>query len=208
MLDTSSNERIDDQTPTSIIQLFLTPYLEFSLMVGSKDDTLLDIACGNCFQKNILISRFLQVTLVDKDIPDLPEYELDNFKQLDIEKVNRLPFSDSQFDWVFSFETIEHLDGTKQRWFVSELLRVGKNVIVGSVSVNGPNYINGDLIFKKATGTNSFHKKEFTSWEWKKFFDSYGHKDMVKISYFHNDGRFIRLGLNDEFGFCNYVMMS
>lgn len=198
-------EKTGDTTPSDIVSLFLFPYLEFSLKYGSKDKSLLDCACGNIYQKIILEDRFKSVLFVDKDIPKvLP----DNFITLDLESEN-LPFENSFFDVVFSFETIEHLLEDRQIHFVNELLRVGKIVIIGSISIDGPNKIGNSIIFKKATETNPHHKKEFSSKEWFSFFND-NFQEYI-LEFYHSalgEVLEIRQGLNSENGFCNYVVFN
>ncbi len=205
MSDIQSGEKIADKTPSTIIQLFLTPYLEFSLRFGSKEKTLLDIACGNCFQKQILESRFKSVTFVDKDRPSGLSSN-DSFLSLDLEK-DTLPFKDKEFDVLFSFETIEHLEEDKHWPFTQELLRVSKIAIIGTVSTNGPNFIGDDLIFKKATGTNPYHKKEYSSWNWESLFS----KDFICRFYhlaLYKGFCSVEYGLDHKNGISSYVVLS
>jgi hypothetical protein len=75
------------------------------------------------------------------------------------------------------------------------------------VSTDGPNYAGKELIFKKATNSNPYHKKEFASWEWFSFFRPY-----EKSAFYHlceGPGGFsIKPGLDGKNGFCNYVVLN
>lgn len=190
-------ERVDNVTPTSIVQLFLTPYIEFSKMFGNIDHRLLDCACGNMYQRVILEDRFKEVFCVDKKDTLLP-----HFFNVNLE-CDSLPWFDKYFDVVFSFETIEHLDEEKQDNFVLELLRVGKLVVIGSISTDGPNYIDSNLIFKKSTNSNPFHKKEFSSTEWKEKFDVFG----AKYCHLTNEYKILP-GLDGAAGVSNYAIIG
>lgn len=195
------SEKIDEVTPTSIVQLFMLPYIEFSKRYGGKNKRLLDCACGNGYQRQLLKDRFGSVSFVDKDIESVN----DSYR-IDLEK-ERLPFLDNEFDVVFSFETIEHLPEEAHLPFIDELLRVTNDVLViGSISKDGPNYVGQDVIFKKALGNNPYHKKERATWEWKGLFN-----DLFKVSRFHHsilgpEGFTIVPGLT-ELGFSNYVVI-
>jgi len=197
-----SKERMDNAVPSCIAQWLLAPYLEFSLRYGGKKKILLDCACGNAYQRTFLDDRFEIVHYVDKN-PPLPGY---NWHAVDLE-TEKLPFKNKTFDVVFSFETIEHLDENHQVAFVEELMRVGKTVIIGSVSADGPNYIGNDLIFKN--GMNPYHKREFKADEWKEFFD--GFHDSYR-RYYHlaiTDAGFeLKDGIDPKNGISNYVVLT
>ena len=195
-------ERIGEFTPTSIVQLFLLPYIAFSEMFGGRYKTLLDCGCGNLYQQNILEDRFGKVFFVDKE-----DRRTDNFFKADL-NFEKLPFPMGKFDVVFSFEVIEHLEKENQEKFVEELVRVSNDfVVIGSVSKDGPSYVGEDLIFKKSLDCNPFHKNEFTSFEWKKFFK----RVLRNVEYFHSelndDGLEIVRQLDGKKGFCNYVVI-
>ncbi len=162
---TQQIERVDAGTPTKIVQTFMAPYIEFSRRYGNKDLTILDCACGNRYQTMILEDRFKTVTSVDKD-------EKDGVIGFDLGS-GPLPFGDKEFDVVFSFETIEHLPEEKHRDFVAELIRVGRLVVIGSISADGLDFVGEHEIFKAANGNNPHHLKEYTRAEWADFFGSY-----------------------------------
>lgn len=194
-------ERIGAQTPTNIIQLFLFPYLYFSSLFGRKYLTLLDCACGNLFQKEILQSRFKDVVFVDKH--KNPRHDV---VQVNLE-TKPLPFRDKSFNIVFSFETIEHLNERRHKVFVEELLRVSNGVVViGTISEDGPDTIGSDTIFKKRNGLNRFHKYEYSSSMFKKFFTSLKSKYITSYCCSVFDDGLKMLGeLHQSGGFCNYV---
>jgi len=208
-----SKERMDNAVPSCIAQWLLAPYLEFSLRYGGKKKILLDCACGNAYQRTFLDDRFEIVHYVDKN-PPLPGY---NWHAVDLE-TEKLPFKNKTFDVVFSFETIEHLDENHQVAFVEELMRVGKTVIIGSVSADGPNYIGNDLIFKN--GMNPYHKREFKADEWKDFFYKYSlevfkSKRIYIYSlpeFYHlvvtDAGLEIKDGIDPKNGISNYVVLT
>lgn len=198
-----SKERIDTITPTTIIQLYLFPYIYFSEKFGRKNRTLLDCACGSLYQERILLDRFSKVSFIDKEI-----LSRRNYFKIDLEKED-LPFLNNEFDISFSFETIEHLSKDRQEHFVDELWRVTNSTfVIGSVSKDGPNYIGKDLIFKKSLDCNLYHQHEFSSWEWEKFF-----KDRYRGCRFYHSvltkdfGLAILEGLDGKNGYCNYAVL-
>lgn len=206
MTEWNSKERIEKNTPISVIQLFQLPYTYFSGVFGNKKSNLLDCACGSMYQTFMLEDRFQSVFSVDKQIvrPGKNTYEID------LTQIGTLPFKDNFFDIVFSFETIEHLPEETHCSFVTELFRVGKKVVIGSISKDGPNYIQDSLIYKSATGTNPYHLKEYTSWEWAYFFSmfSINQKPEFYHSGFRNGMLDIISGINPANGFSNYVILT
>jgi len=208
MMPIDTKERMDNVVPTPIAQWLLAPYLEFSLRFGGKDKKLLDCACGNMYQKPILDDRFEEVFYVDKIFPEL----FADTYQIDLE-TEKLPWIDNYFDVVFSFETIEHLTPERQLLFVEELTRVGKSVIIGSVSSDGPNYIGEHIVYKSAMRMNPYHKREFRADEWKDFFDTNLLYTEKFFPYYHHlvlgeSGFEIKSGLDPKNGISNYVRLQ
>ena len=78
----------------------------------------------------------------------------------------QLPFEDHTFDVVCSFETIEHLDHPEL--FLQEIRRVlkpGGNIILSCP--NDPYY------YKQGTPGNSFHKRQYTYFDFKQLAEKY-----------------------------------
>lgn len=160
-------ERPSDGTPKNILNWLAAPYKFFGEEFGNKNSTLLDSACGERIQ-NKFMPGFTKI--FGLDMIDRPNDT--NYKKHDLS--TRLPFADNSFDYVFSFETIEHLPKENHEAFVKELLRVcRKTLIIGTVSADGPHDVGGDIIFKAVLNTNPFHLYEYTSKEFEEFFDKF-----------------------------------
>jgi len=181
-------ERIDDETPAIIVELFSAPYKYFSPMfweLGFKN--MLDIGCGNGGGTSLMQKYFEQVVGVDKDILEIKP----NFIQSKVTDLKAFP--DNSVDGCFCFEVIEHLNEEDQKKLVAELYRVSKKgFVVGSVNQEGLDTIKGTEIFKGVK--NKFHIKELTIEDFtnigggldKKYAQYYGSKldksaDVVRI---------------------------
>jgi len=124
-----------------------------------KDKRVLDIACGTGFGEQILIDAGAESIVA----ADYSEEALATTSFLDTPKTNllrtdgtRLPFGDSTFDVVTSFETVEHIPEYGK--FVAELRRVLRDDGVMIMSTPNAFYtrpINGKPV-------NPFHVFEFT----------------------------------------------
>lgn len=163
-------ERASDDTPDGILKWLEMPYEYFSKEIFRHNtDSVLDCASGNGVNQKYLYERLFDVHSADYHDNEigLPRYAKTDLNEL-------LPFSDNQFDYVFSFETIEHLRPDNHRQFVSELLRVAKKeVIIGTVAEDGNDYAFDDLIFKKRNGLNPFHLYEYSIKNFYEFFRNY-----------------------------------
>lgn len=154
----SNIERAKSVTPKEILDWLELPYKFFSDFINF-DDSVIDIACGDGIFQNHLYSRTWNLTSVDyhdnhTNLPRYIKYDLNKPLQFSL---------DDQFDHVFSFETIEHLEPQNHKQFIDELYRIAKKtVIIGTVVADGAEYINGQRIFKKSNGLNPYHLKEYT----------------------------------------------
>ena len=121
-----------------------------------KDKSVLDIACGEGYGTNLLSKLAKTVAGVDIDNQTILEAKIKytspniQFAQGD---TSNIPFPDSTFDVVVSFETIEHHD--KHDEMIKEIKRVLKPN--GIIIISTPDkYVYTDL---KGT-INKFHIKE------------------------------------------------
>jgi len=185
-------ERIDNDTPPEIQRLCLFPYIYFSRQFGSTatdhfQNSILDVACGNAFQKDILKQNFHTVKLGDAVAEKgIIQTDVTNLKE----------FKDNEVDWIFCFETIEHVLDHKA--VVNSLKRVAKRgIVIGSVNKEGPDYINGIEIFKG--DKNPYHLKELDT----KTFQELDTDMTLLHSKFENGYMVMRTGLSKE-GLCNY----
>ncbi len=129
---------------------------EFTKKFIGENDCVLDIACGvgygSAYLSNNTKAKY--VLGIDNDYQTIEyaniSYKNDNctFKQMDVSK---LEIVDSSFDFIISFETIEHVQNYKK--MISEIHRVLKNSATFVIST--PNKEVSD-------GSNEFHLQEFT----------------------------------------------
>lgn len=194
-------ERPTEGAPQNIINWLAAPYKFFGEKFGNDTQSLLDAACGERIQ-NKFLSKFKLV--YGLDMIDRPE----DFNYTKHDLSTRLPFADNSFDYVFSFETIEHLPKALHESFVNEILRVARRTaIIGTVSADGPDYVGEDVIFKASLGTNPFHLHEYTSTEFKEFFDKF-EPSKYYISKFENGDTIVTSGLSEELGISNFVRID
>ena len=155
-MENKEKERVDNETPEAIVELFSAPYRYFSPMfweLGFKN--MLDVGCGNGSGTSLMQKYFPQVVGVDKDILEIKP----NFIQSKVTDLKNFP--DNSVDGAFCFEVIEHLNEEDQKKLIAELYRVSKKgFVIGSVNKEGPNTIKGTEIFKGEK--NKFHIKELT----------------------------------------------
>ena len=105
----------EDTSPQIIIDLFQFPYEYFSNKYGNSNDCLLDIACGNGLQTDMLKSKFREV--ISADVEPQKDFVIEG-------SVDNIPLSDNSVDWIFSFETLEHVDEESQIKAISEFRSV------------------------------------------------------------------------------------
>lgn len=102
-----------------------------------KDDEVVDIGVSsveelldiNFFEKNYPYPERLTAVSVDAPLNFSIRYPKTKFVQIKAGK--RLPFADKSFDIVVSWATLEHVGGREQqKFFLSELFRIGKKVFI------------------------------------------------------------------------------
>lgn len=132
--------------------------------------TVLDAACGEGYGSSLLARYAETVFGVDIDGTAvenaLAKYGNENLSFIK-GSIAKLPFGDSFFDVVVSFETIEHVDGATQQLFLMEVKRVLKPG--GILIMSTPNKaVYTDMV----SGYNRFHIKEFYADEYRSFLQS------------------------------------
>ncbi|MBP1934764.1 glycosyltransferase [Ammoniphilus resinae] len=147
----------------------LQRYLSVADMV--RDKVVLDAASGEGYGSFILSEKAAKVTGIDLS-KDAVEHAREAYKRFNLTfecaSIEKLPFEDSSFDIVVSFETIEHVDEMIQKSFLNEIKRVLKKG--GLLIMSTPNkYIYSD----RANYKNEFHVKEFYEEEFRGFLRNY-----------------------------------
>jgi 2-polyprenyl-3-methyl-5-hydroxy-6-metoxy-1,4-benzoquinol methylase len=136
-------------------------YIE-ALKYCSANDKILDLACGTGFGTDLLAAATTN-TVIGGDIADIAitecniQWQRPNLKFHVIDGT-KLPFNNSSFDVVVSFETIEHtVSYNKMLEEFSRILKPGGIAIISTpnFTINSPT---GKII-------NPFHTQEFTYFE-------------------------------------------
>lgn len=144
------------ELPIPIAKYIEAPYKLFSKNLKiSENDLVLDCASGEgLFQYNIP-GKIVSIDYEQTKAKNLIVYDI-------IHNNGKLPFIDNQFDYSFSFETIEHLPFEIHDIFVNELIRITKHkVVIGTVMADGVDYIENYEIWKASSGKNPFHIAEY-----------------------------------------------
>lgn len=162
----------------------------------AKGRRVLDAACGEGYGTQILSEYSKSIVGVDISAEAIQlakkRYTSENieFCEATIEKI---PYPDSSFDMIVSFETIEHVDEEIQEAFLKEVSRLLKKD--GLLIISTPNK-EVDTIKE---GINHFHIKEFTQQEFKdylekkfKFIDIYN-QSFESVSLLSREGIDIKL---------------
>jgi len=135
----SSIERIIPNTPGQkfLYQEHLIRYLFATQFVKSK--TVLDAACGSGYGSSLMLEKGASQVIGIDNSSEAIDFCKKNFPEKNLEfhvaECTQLPFNNTQFDLVVSFETIEHLQN--QENFVSEISRVLNND--GILVISTPN---------------------------------------------------------------------
>ncbi len=93
-------------------------------------------------------------------------YSADNI-EFKVSSIEKLPFKDSEFDVIVSFETVEHVDFEVQKKFLDEIKRTLKKD--GVLIISTPNKeVYSDIVDYH----NEYHKHEFTKKEFLDFLNT------------------------------------
>lgn len=144
------------------------------------------------------ISKIISTDIIDSalDVQDVEMMKkLGNWEFVKLNKGENLPFRDNNFDLVYHFDVIEHVDNPYS--FISEQYRVLKNngyIIFGTPNLLRPanlvRMISGRLDFPRILGINNvygdcLHIQEFTKWQLHTLLEEIGFKEIkIKEIYF------------------------
>lgn len=124
-----------------------------------KGKTVLDIACGEGYGTKILSKSANKVIGIDIDNSSI-DHAKKTYKEDNIEficgNVTDIPLLNDTVDVVVSYETIEHIDETTQKKFLTEIKRVLKES--GILIISTPDKAN---YTDRYSHKNKFHIKEF-----------------------------------------------
>lgn len=159
--------------PKPILDWLMFPYKSFSEILGSEENTLLDFACGNNLQYDILKSKFKNVYSIDNEATG------DNIIKDDLVTFNK----NITADITFCFETIEHIEPWYHNQCIKNLINAtNKTIIIGSVNRSGPIHLDGYEIYKSEL--NPYHKFEYDHLNFSEAFNYYLKFFDVKIDYY------------------------
>jgi 2-polyprenyl-3-methyl-5-hydroxy-6-metoxy-1,4-benzoquinol methylase len=155
---------------------------------------VLDTGCGLGYGASYMAPHTFNITGIDydKEVIERNKNEYSNVTNLDFIQgaIPPLPFRDSTFDVVTSYQFIEHIHHRKE--FIKECLRVLKPG--GKVLITTPNN-------KRSLARNPFHVHEYTFDEMKsevslftKKFELLGLNANDKVrKYYEENGKFVRM---------------
>lgn len=149
---------------------------------------VLDAACGEGYGSSLLAQHAKKVIGLDIDAltVESASVKYGNEKLSFVTgSIERLPFKNSYFDVVISYETIEHVDSDIQHLFLKEIKRVLKPD--GILVMSTPNKA---VYTDKVSGHNQFHIKEFYAEEYIDFLHVY-FTHVEKFCQFPDVGYFI-----------------
>lgn len=136
-----------------------------------KDKIVLDAATGDGYGAFILSSHAKKITGIDISNESI-NYAKNNYYNNNLDylqsSIEKLPFEDSTFDVIISFETIEHVDINIQNKFFAEIKRVLRDNGILIISTPDKKYYSDIYNYK-----NEFHIKEFYEEEWNDFISNY-----------------------------------
>lgn len=141
----SSHEHSDNV----IFQRHLVAYNEATRHISGK---VLEVGCGEGYGVSILAPHASDYMAIDKYATDIDRYAqgLDHVRFAQM-SVPPLPFADNTFDFVVSFQVIEHIEN--DRALIAEMSRVLKPG--GSLILTTPN-------IKMSLTRNPWHIREYT----------------------------------------------
>ncbi len=145
-----------DVSPETRAEHVLRYRMSAQLVAGLR---VLDAACGTGYGSALLADYALSVDGIDID-PATIAYAATHYSaggkcRYQVASVDRLPFQDSSFDVVVSFETIEHVNQQTQVRFLAEIRRILKPT--GILVLSTPNKLN----YSDRTGNkNPYHLHE------------------------------------------------
>lgn len=160
----------------------------------AKGRIVLDAACGEGYGSSLLARYGEKVVGLDIDEASVSEasqkYKNENLSFVS-GNIAQLPFEDSSFDMVVSYETIEHVPEEIQRSFLNEIQRVLRPG--GILIMSTPNKA---VYTDKVSGHNKFHIKEFYVDEYLAFLHQY-FSDIETFCQFPDVGYFITQGIGE-----------
>ncbi|QFG01088.1 glycosyltransferase [Psychrobacillus glaciei] len=124
-----------------------------------KGKVVLDAACGEGYGSDILANQAQKIYGIDIDSESISHAEQKYIKpnlQFLTGSIDKLPFEDSFFDIIISFETIEHVEEYVQNLFLKEIKRVMKEDGILIISTPNKKIYTDERKYK-----NPFHVKEF-----------------------------------------------
>ncbi len=146
---------------------------EFATKFISKDDFVLDIACGSGYGSNLIgaISKKVFAVDIDKNVieDNRKKYKNNNIEFINCNAINLREHIKEKVNVVISLETIEHLDEIEQNLFMKELKNImNENAIL---IISTPNKTNYSPNTEKSN--NPFHKHEMEKIEFEIFLHKY-----------------------------------
>lgn len=148
----------------SWLKSFATYYKAFIIKLFLNPKTCLDIGCG----RGSLV-KALRKFGIDAYGVEISEHALDladpTVKQyLKLGDITKLPYEDSQFDVVFTFDVLEHIERSKIKQAVNETIRISKKYVLHKIYTKENKWISW------FHGKDHSHISVFSKRFWQKLF--------------------------------------
>ncbi len=157
-------------TPECVREIWYEHYHRYAFAKNLvKDKKVLDAACGEGYGSHLLSENAVEVIGLDIDEKSI-EHAKNKYKKNNLTFIegscSQLPFDDSCFDMVISFETLEHLE--QQQEMLAEFKRVLRKDGVLIISTPDKKHYSDATGFK-----NEYHVKELYKQEFKSLLDEH-----------------------------------
>lgn len=140
------------------------------LLAPKKSDKILDVGCGTGYMLRFITPKGGNGTGLD-----ISKHAIKRAKtsyptlSFDVGDATRLPYKDKQFDKIYSFNTIEHLDNQEQALQEYKRVLTPDGILV--IGTNVRNSLSWQL-FKLFLGGDPTHTREFSEQEFIEFVGS------------------------------------
>jgi hypothetical protein len=147
--------RNEGGAPYQIDDWLRFPYKYFSWMLGGKNKSLLDLACGANQQRPILDQEWGTVRSGDYEAvgPTIEKMDLTSIP------------TTTRYDAAFCFESIEHVDRGKHYSIIRSFMEIiDSSIVFGTVNLDGQSFLDEHNIWKG--DVNPHHVAEYRISEW------------------------------------------
>lgn len=152
-------ERASEQSPSDNV-LFQRQLFAYEYAAKEIKGRVLEIGCGEGYGTRMLAEKVFDYTAIDKFVPtNMQNFSKVKFLQMEVPYLSS--FQDNSFDSIICFQLIEHIEDDKT--LLKEIHRV--------LAPSGKLYLTTPNVETTLT-RNPYHIREYTTDQFRKFFDS------------------------------------